>query len=110
MYISPPLRRVYLGDAEDGGGRALDVLKLQIATLNADLARLRLDNGCLMVRLSCEERINAYFLSDEFAAGLHVNVAQEETCFALDKAKEEARLANKRLEKLKSEYDALKSQ
>ncbi|KAH9995450.1 hypothetical protein BJV74DRAFT_830162 [Russula compacta] len=110
MYISSPLRRVYLGDGEDGGGRAVDVLKLQIATLNADLAKLRRDNGCLMVRLLCAERITAYFLSDEFAAGLHVNVAQEETRLALDKAKEEARLADKRLEKLKSEYDALKSQ
>jgi hypothetical protein len=100
MFISPPLRRVFLEDspvAEDSHVIE-EGLRAEIAALNARVAALRRDKDLLMDRCEAAQSGVARLTSDERAARL-----------ARDRAREEAHVANVSLEKLRAEYDTLKS-
>jgi hypothetical protein len=97
MFVSPPLRRVFLVDspvAEDSEATE-EGLRAEIAVLNARVAALR---DLLMDSCETAQSDVARLMSDERAARL-----------ARDRAREDAYLANVELEKLRAEYDALKS-
>jgi hypothetical protein len=97
VFISPPLRRVFLVDspvAEDS--KAIEEgLRAEIAALDARVAALR---DLLMDCCEAAQSDVTRLMSDECAARL-----------ARDRAREEANLANVKLEKLRAEYDTLKS-
>jgi hypothetical protein len=96
MFISPPLRRVYLADAEDNSQAVIDGLKSDIANLKREIEASNLRKNFLF-----EGMMEALFSLEN---------AKEEARVALDKAKEETRLANLRLMVLKADYEALKLQ
>ncbi|KAI0280860.1 hypothetical protein BC826DRAFT_924056 [Russula brevipes] len=100
VFISPPLRRVFLGDspvAEDSGAIE-EGLRAEIAVLDARVASLRRDKDLLMDRCEAAQSAVARLTTDERAARL-----------ARDKAREDVYLANVKFEKLRVECDALKS-
>jgi hypothetical protein len=109
ILVSPPLRRVYLGDWEDNGRAVIDDLKLEIANLNARIETLNRDNYETSLKgwLS-----GAGWALDEAKEEkrLALDKANEEARVALDKAREETRIANQSLAKLSAEYDALEFQ
>jgi hypothetical protein len=96
-FISPPLRRVFLGD--DGGRAAvIEDLNAEIERLQLRVGLLRGDKDLLMDRCEAAQSAVARLTSDERAARL-----------ARDQARENSRLANLNLERLRVEYDALES-
>jgi chromosome segregation ATPase len=134
-FISPPLRRVYLADAEDNSRAIIDHLKSEIAALTERIvtldaigkywfergrearnaasrlasaerdARLDLDGVKEETRVAMQE---ARVALQE--AHIAVHKTNQEACVALNKAAEDMLLLNQRLNELKSENDALKSQ
>jgi predicted RNase H-like nuclease (RuvC/YqgF family) len=97
VFISPPLRRVFLGDADDSNREAMiEKLNTENAALKARVSALRRDKDLLMDRCEAAQCTLARLTSDERAARL-----------ARDKAREEARLAKLDLEKLRFEHDRL---
>jgi len=98
-FISPPLRRVFLGN--DGGQEGPSAAAV-IADLNAEIAALKVrvgslvrDKGLLMDRCEAAQSALARLNADERAARLA--------------RRHDARLATLNLERLKDEYDALSS-
>src|SRR5882757_1116301 len=97
-FISPPLRRVFLGDG--GGSRAAEIeeLNAEIETLRYRVGTLKRDKDLLMDRCEGAQSALARLTSDERVARL-----------ARDKAQGDARIANQNFDKLSVEYDELKS-
>jgi len=98
VFISPPLRRVYLGGMDDSGQVVMDGLKSEITTLKERITALNRDKISLSKDLLESRSTVSRLASAERAARL-----------SLDEVKEVACLANQRLEGLKAEYDSLKS-
>jgi hypothetical protein len=95
-FISSPLRRVFL---ENDASRALiDDLNAENKRLHTHVASLKRDKNLLMDRCEAAQSAASKLTANERAARL-----------AREKAKEEARLAKLNLERLRVEYDALKS-
>jgi len=93
IFISPPLRRVYLADAEDSSRAIIDRLKSDIATLTKRIMTLD-DTGKFWFRREREAQSAVSRLtSAERDARLALDEVKEEARIALDKAKEEARVA-----------------
>jgi hypothetical protein len=101
VFISPPLRRVYLGDGED------DDLKLEISNLKARVVALTRDNKCLSKDLLAAQSDVTRLTSSERAARLALEEVKEGARVTLDKEKEEMRLANRRLDELTALCGAL---
>ncbi|KAI0305822.1 hypothetical protein B0F90DRAFT_1623976 [Multifurca ochricompacta] len=98
VFISPSLRRVYLGDGEDNSRTIIDNLNTEIAILRARVGMLKRDKDLLMDRCEAAQSALSRLTSDERAARLELN-----------KAREDVRLANQNLENLRVDYRALKS-
>ncbi|KAH9027765.1 hypothetical protein EDB84DRAFT_1400925 [Lactarius hengduanensis] len=98
VFISPSLRRVYLGDGEDTSRALIDDLNTEITLLKARVGTLRRDKDLLMDRCEAAQSAVSRLTSDERNARLE-----------LVKAKEEARLANVSFESLKVVYRSLES-
>ena len=102
-FISPPLRRVYLADAEDSSRAVIDRLKLKITALTERIVKLDVtgkfwfererEARSAVSRLTSAE-LDARLALDEVKEGarLALGKAKEEARIALDKAKEEARV------------------
>jgi chromosome segregation ATPase len=99
VFISPPLRRVYLGGMDDSSQVVIDGLKSEITTLKGRIVTLTRDKESLSEDLLESRSTASRLASAERAARL-----------SLDEVKEVARLGNQRLEGLRAEYDSLKSQ
>ena len=97
-FISPPLRRVFLGDGRDSSRATINNLSAEVATLKARVVSLKRDKALLMDRCEAAQSALADLNEDELAASV-----------ARDKAEEEALVANQNLERLRAEYHALKS-
>ncbi|KAH9965022.1 hypothetical protein BGW80DRAFT_1209904 [Lactifluus volemus] len=97
-FMMPALRRVYLGDGEDGRTR-IDSLNAEVSKLKERVAALYRDNSLLMVR--CESAHSSIS---------RLTIAERDARLALNKAIKDARLANQSLETLRRDYQALKSQ
>ncbi|KAI9450073.1 hypothetical protein F5148DRAFT_987247 [Russula earlei] len=124
VFVSQPLRRVYLGNWEDSNSQtSIDDLRLENATLNAHIVALRCENEIIsrqllatqgsFSRLIAVER-DARSTIDELTedleeAHLALDEANEEAMLALEEAEEKERRANAKLAKLRAEYDALKA-
>ncbi|KAH9027770.1 hypothetical protein EDB84DRAFT_300623 [Lactarius hengduanensis] len=98
VFISPSLRRIYLGDGEDTSRALIDDLNTEITLLKARVGTLRRDKDLLMDRCEAAQSAVSRLTSDERNARLE-----------LVKAKEEARLANLSFESLKVVYRSLES-
>ncbi|KAH9074715.1 hypothetical protein EDB83DRAFT_2515579 [Lactarius deliciosus] len=98
VFISPSLRRVYLGDGEDTSRALIDDLNTEITLLKARVGTLRRDKDLLMDRCEAAQSAVSRLTSDERNARLE-----------LVKAKEEARLANESFDSLKAVYRSLES-
>ncbi|KAH9995451.1 hypothetical protein BJV74DRAFT_335109 [Russula compacta] len=98
IFISPPLRRVFLGEEEDSSRAVIESLNAEIAALKASVGTLKREKDLLMDRCESAQSAVARLTSYERAARL-----------ARDEAKEEARLANRDLEELRVEHDKLQS-
>lgn len=98
VFISPPLRRVYLGGMDDSSQVVVDGFKSEITTLKERIATLNRDKESLSKDLLESRNTVSRLASAERAARLSLN-----------EVKEAARLANQRLEGLRAEYDSLKT-
>jgi hypothetical protein len=97
VFISPPLRRVFLGDVDDSNREAIiKMLNTENATLKARVSALRRDKDLLMDRCEAAQCALTRLTSDERAARL-----------ARDEARHETRLAKLNLEKLRFEHGRL---
>jgi hypothetical protein len=97
VFISPPLRRVFLGDADDSKHEAIiEKLNTENAALKARVSALRRDKDLLMDRCEAAQCALARLTSDERAARL-----------ARDEARREARRAKLDLEMLRFEHSAI---
>ena len=92
IFISSPLRRVFLGDVDDSSRELIEKLNADNAALKARVGALRRDKDLLMDRCEAAQSALARLMSDERAARL-----------ALNEAREEARVAKRNLEKLQTE-------
>lgn len=97
VFISPSLRRVYLGDG-DSSRALIDGLNTEITLLKARVGTLKRDKDLLMDRCEAAQSAVSRLTSDERTARLE-----------LIKAKGEARLANHTFETLKAAYRSLES-
>ncbi|KAI9458179.1 hypothetical protein BJY52DRAFT_440077 [Lactarius psammicola] len=98
VFISPSLRRIYLGDGEDTSRALIDSLNTEITLLKARVGTLKRDKDLLMDRCEAAQSAVSRLTSDERTARLD-----------LVKAKEEARLANLGFESLKAAYRSLET-
>jgi hypothetical protein len=96
IFISSPLRRVFLGDVDDSSRELIEKLNAENAVLKARVGALRRDKDILMDRCEAAQSAHARLRSDERAARL-----------ALNEAREGARVAKRNLEKLQIEHEAL---
>jgi hypothetical protein len=96
VFITPPLRRVFLGDVDDSSREAIEKLNAENAALKSRVGALGLDKELLMDRCEAAQCALARLTADERAARL-----------ARDDARDEARVAKLNLEKLRTEHDAL---
>ncbi|KAI0255975.1 hypothetical protein BJV78DRAFT_1118698 [Lactifluus subvellereus] len=97
VFMSPSLRRVYLGDEGNNKAR-IENLNAEIAALKARVGTLHRDKTLLMGRCESAQSTASRLALDERDARL-----------ALNKAKEDVRLAHQSLENLGRKYQALKS-
>ena len=95
VFISPPLRRVFLGDCDDSGKEAIEKLNAEVATLKARVRSLKRDKVLVMDRCEAAQSALTRLTSDERTARL-----------ARDKAREDARVAKLELRKLQMENGA----
>jgi len=105
-FISPPLRRVFLGDSD---GEVIEKLNAEVAVLKARVGSLQRDKGLLMDRCESAQSALTRLTSDERAARLERDEAREKVRVAkefLRKAREDARVAKHNLRKLQMENDA----
>ncbi len=96
VFISPSLRRVYLG--ENNSRALVDSLNTEVTILKARVSTLKRDKDLLMDRCEAAQSAVTRLTSDERTARLKVI-----------KAKEEARDANNGFETLKTAYLSLES-
>jgi hypothetical protein len=98
-FISPPLRRVFLGDGGGSNADVIEALNDQIEVLSFRVGSLKRDKDLLMDRCEAAQSALTRLTADERVARL-----------ARDKAQADARIANHNFDRLKVEYDELKSQ
>ena len=96
IFISSPLRRVFLGDVDDSSHELVKKLTMENAALKTRVGALRRDKDLLMDRCEAEQSALTRLRSDERAARL-----------ALNEAREGARVAKRNLEKLQNKHEAL---
>jgi len=96
IFVSSPLRRVFLGDADDSSRELIEKLNAENAALKARVGALKRDKDLLMDRCEAGQSALARLKSDERAARLALNLAREG-----------ARVAKQKLEKLQVEHEAL---
>jgi hypothetical protein len=93
VFISPPLRRVYLADAEDSSRVIIDRLKSEIAALRERIVTLDATGKFWFEREREAWSAASRITSAERDARLALDEVKEEARIALDKAKEESRVA-----------------
>ncbi len=98
VFISPSLRRVYIGDGEDTSRALIDGLNTEITLLKARVGTLKRDKDLLMDR--CEAAQSAVS---------RLTIDERTTRLELTKAKEDARFAKQNFESLKTAYRSLES-
>ena len=107
-FISPPLRRVFLGDSDDSSREVIAKLNAEVAVLKARVGSLKRDKGLLMDRCEAAQCALTRLTSDERAARLERDEARENARVVkeiLNKAREDARVAKLNLRK-RMENDA----
>ena len=95
VFVSPPLRRVFLGDSDDPNKEAIEELKAQVAALKTRVGSLKRDKVLLMDRCEAAQSALTRLTSDERAARL-----------ARDEAIEEAHFVKMDLKKLQRAHEA----
>lgn len=96
VFISPSLRRVYLGDGEDTSRAVIDGLNAEITLLKARVGTLKRDKDLLMDRCEAAQSTASRLAADERAARLE-----------LAKERNEARDANVALKLLRVKHRSL---
>ena len=110
IFINPPLRRVYLGDRVDDSKAVIDDLKSKIVSLEAHVETLKSSNESTERAWLTLEKNHKDIMEAHLAfASLALDEANKDTQLALDKAKDDLRLANLNLEECRAENIALRS-
>lgn len=94
VFVSPPLRRVFLGDGADSSREENERLRAEVAVLKSRVGSLKRDKLLLMDRCEAAQSALGRLTSDERTARL-----------ARDEAREDARVAKLSLKKLRIEYN-----
>lgn len=97
VFISPSLRRVYLGEGEDTSRVVINGLNAEITLLKARVGTLKRDKDLLMDRCEAAQSTASCLAADERAARLE-----------LASERQEVRHANMAFELLKAEHRSLK--
>jgi hypothetical protein len=97
VFISPSLRRVYLGEGEDTSRAVISGLNAEITLLKARVGTLKRDKDLLMDRCEAAQSAASRLTADERAARLE-----------LAQARHEAYNTNMTFEYLKEEHRSLK--
>jgi hypothetical protein len=95
VFISPPLRRVFLGDGDDPSKEVIENLEAEVAALKVRVVSLKRDKALLMDRCDAAQFALTRLTADERAARL-----------ARDEAREDARVAKQNLKNLRKDDDA----
>jgi hypothetical protein len=98
VFISPSLRRVYMGDGDDPSHAVIEDLKTQITVLTARVGTLKRDKELLMDRCETAQSAASRLTADERVARME-----------LTEAKNEMRLTNSAYEYLEAAYFTLES-